>query len=76
MSLVEYQYDVPRTISNTVLELPFNRLEHRLGRFHAEPLAAATNLADLGAAVDAMRGGEPFSTYATYDHGVLSTLVG
>ena len=82
MSFETYTQDTPRTITHRTIELPVDwldfvtHLEHRLGRFNAEALAAATTLSELEAAVNKMRGAEPFSIYAIYDHGVLSTLAG
>lgn len=82
MAFETYSRDDPRTIVHRTIELPVDwaefttRLEHRLGRFDPTALAAARNLPDLEAAVNRMRGLEPFSIYAMYDHGDLSTIAG
>ena len=71
MSPAEHQLDTCRNITHTVLELPVDwleftsHLELRLGRFHAESLAAATILAELEAAMNPLRGGE-LSAFTLY----------
>jgi hypothetical protein len=82
MSLSQYTTDSSRTIIHRTVELPIDwyefvtRFEHRLGRFDAVALDAARTLQEMEAAVLGMRKKEPFSIYAIYDHGVLSTLAG
>ena len=82
MAFELYIQDSPRTITHRTIELPVDwlefvtHLEKRLGRFDADALAAATTLDQLEAAVNKMRGSEPFSIYAIYDQRVLSTLAG
>lgn len=82
MTFDQYTHTTSRTITHRTIDLPVDwlsfttHLEHRLGRFDAVALDAAHTLAELEAAVNKMRGAEPFSIYAIYDHGVLSTLAG
>lgn len=82
MSLSQYTKDTPRVIVHRTIELPVDwyefttRLEHRLGRFNPVTLAASTSVEELENAVLVMRKKEPFSIYAIYDHGFLSTLAG
>jgi hypothetical protein len=82
MSLSQYAKDTPRVIVHRTIELPVDwyefttRFEHRLGRFNPITLDASTSLKELENAVLGMRKKEPFSIYAIYDHGFLSTLAG
>ena len=82
MSLRAYSTDVTRTFIHRTLKLPVDwldfvtHLEHRLGRYNEVTLAAATNVVELQAAVDGMRGQEALSIYAIYDHGHLLNVSG
>ncbi|KAJ5647842.1 hypothetical protein N7490_004214 [Penicillium lividum] len=82
MSLKTYSSDCTRSLIHRTIELPVpwkefvRHLESRLGRYNDAALKAAKTLEQLEAAVDTMRGAEPFSIYAIHDHGELSRLAG
>lgn len=82
MALKQYSKDAVRTVIHRTITLPVDwyefvtRLEHRLGRFNQTALDTATTLDEMEAVVQGMRKKEPFSIYAIYDHGVLSTVGG
>ncbi|KAJ5901738.1 TT1751-like protein [Penicillium taxi] len=82
MALEEYSTDFTRSLIHRKIEIPVpwsafvQCLESRLGRYNDDALKAAKTLKQLEAAVNAMRGDEPFSIYAIHDHGELSSLAG
>lgn len=81
MALEEYTTLATRSVVHRTIELPIDwldfvtHLQYRLGRYNETTLSAATNMTDFQAAVDEMRKAEPFSIYASYDHGHLLNLV-
>ncbi|KAK5700080.1 hypothetical protein LTR97_006215 [Elasticomyces elasticus] len=81
MALEQYTTLATRSVVHRTIELPVDwldfctHLQDRLGRYNEKTLTAATNMLEFQAAVDDMRKAEPFSIYASYDHGHLLNLV-
>ncbi|KAK3646872.1 hypothetical protein LTR56_008360 [Elasticomyces elasticus] len=81
MTLEQYTTLATRSVAHRTTELPVDwldfctHLQDRLGRYNEKSLNAATNMLEFQAAVDNMRKAEPFSIYASYDHGHLLNLV-
>ncbi|KAK4926541.1 hypothetical protein LTR49_006475 [Elasticomyces elasticus] len=81
MVLEQYSTLATRSVVHRTIELPVDwldfatHLQDRLGRYNEATLTAASNMIEFQAAVDDMRKAEPFSIYASYDHGHLLNLV-
>ncbi|KAK5717447.1 hypothetical protein LTR17_016134 [Elasticomyces elasticus] len=81
MALEQYSTLATRSMVHRTIELPVDwldfatHLQDRLGRYNEATLTAASNMIEFQAAVDDMRKAEPFSIYASYDHGHLLNLV-